>query len=55
MNTIAHEGFDFPRWMNELDAESRARLDRFLEKIAEVLGTQSRGLETGRHQTSVST
>jgi hypothetical protein len=31
MNAIAHEDFDFPRWMHELDEESRARLNRFLE------------------------
>jgi hypothetical protein len=37
MTAIAQEGFDFPRWMNELDAESRARLDRFLDMTAEAL------------------
>jgi hypothetical protein len=31
MNAIAHKGFDFQRWIDELDEESRARLDRFLE------------------------
>jgi hypothetical protein len=35
MNVTAHEGFDFPRWMHDLDNESRARLDRFLELAAE--------------------
>ena len=42
MNAIAHEGFDFPRWMSELDQESRARLDRFLELAAEAAGNRER-------------
>jgi hypothetical protein len=35
MIAIAHDGFDFTRWMHGLDKESRVRLDRFLELAAE--------------------
>jgi hypothetical protein len=35
MNAIAYEGFDFARWLYELDELSRARFDRFLELTAE--------------------
>jgi hypothetical protein len=34
---MAHDGFDFPLWMETLDKESRARLDRFLEMTAEAV------------------
>jgi hypothetical protein len=49
MNVNAHEGIDFPRWMAELDKESRARLDRFLELAVEAMTTPRRGVET-RHE-----
>ena len=42
MNAIAHEGFDFPHWISELDKEGRARLDRFLELAAEAAGNRER-------------
>jgi hypothetical protein len=42
MNVTAHEGFDFPRWMHDLDNESRARLDRFLELTTEAARTPNR-------------
>jgi hypothetical protein len=35
MNAIACEGFDFARWLDELDEVSRARFDGFLELTAE--------------------
>jgi hypothetical protein len=37
MSAIARDGFDFPRWMQELDKESRVRLDRFLDLAAQAM------------------
>jgi hypothetical protein len=49
MSTFADEGFDFVRWMHELDYESRARLDRFLDLTVEVMLRRGRGQETASH------
>jgi hypothetical protein len=49
MNAFADKGFDFLRWMNELDTESRARLDRFLDLTVEVMPKRGHGRERGSH------
>jgi hypothetical protein len=49
MNVTAYEGFNFSRWMHELDSESRVRLDRFLEMAAEAM---PKGKGVGRNPVS---
>ena len=54
MNVTAQEGFDFPRWMHDLDNESRAQLDRFLELTTEAARTPNRKPDAQRTLRGVS-